>query len=94
MQRRVVLLLLSVTLAGGVARVGGWPGPYWRLWDRAVEDQALVLPGRRPPPRGVVVVARCGNHGVGGGYGLIWDDLEGHERLRACARGVRACTCR
>jgi len=57
MQRPVVLLLLSVTLAGGVARVGGWPGPYWRLWDRAVEDQALVLPGRRPPPRGVVVVA-------------------------------------
>lgn len=57
MNRRLVLLLLTVTLAGGMARLGGWPGPYWRLWDRTVEDQVQVLLGRRPPPQGVVLVA-------------------------------------
>lgn len=57
MKRRLVLLLLSAAVAGGVARAGGWPGPYWRLWDRAVEDQIQAQLGRRPPPRGVVLVA-------------------------------------
>jgi adenylate cyclase len=57
MNRPVGLLLLSALVAGGVARVGGWPGPYWRQWDRAVEDQVQVLLGRRPPPAGVVLVA-------------------------------------
>jgi adenylate cyclase len=57
MNRRLVLLLLSAGIAAGVARQGGWPGPYWRLWDRAVDDQIQVVLGRRPPPRDVVLVA-------------------------------------
>ena len=57
MARRLVLPLLSAAIAGGVALMGGWPGPYWRLWDRAVEDQVQVLLGRRVPPNAVVVVA-------------------------------------
>jgi len=57
MRRRLALLLLSAVIAGGAARMGGWPGPYWRLWDRAVEDQIQVLLGRRPPPDSVVLVA-------------------------------------
>jgi adenylate cyclase len=57
MTRRLLLLLLSAATAGGVARVGGWPGPWWRLWDRAVEDQVQAWLGRRSPPADVVLVA-------------------------------------
>ncbi|MFN9623232.1 MAG: CHASE2 domain-containing protein [Cyanobacteriota bacterium] len=57
MNRRLVLLLVSAIVAGGVARVSGWPGPYWRLWDRAVEDQIQAQLGRRPPPGDLVLVA-------------------------------------
>lgn len=57
MRRRFALLLLSAVIAGGAAWMGGWPGPYWRLWDRAVDDQVQGLLGRRPPPNSVVLVA-------------------------------------
>lgn len=56
MAPRFSLLLFSAAIAAGVARLGGWPGPYWRLWDRAVEDQVQVWLGRRPPPQAVVLV--------------------------------------
>lgn len=55
--RRSVLLLLTASLGGAAALMGGWPGPYWRLWDRAFEDQVQVLLGQRLPPKEVVVVA-------------------------------------
>ncbi|MEB3156072.1 MAG: adenylate/guanylate cyclase domain-containing protein [Cyanobacteriota bacterium] len=57
MTRRLILLLLSATVAAGVARVAGWPGPWWRQWDRALEDQTLTWLGRRSPPPDVVLVA-------------------------------------
>ncbi len=57
MIRRLILLYLSASLAGGVARVAGWPGAWWRLWDRAVEDQTVAWLGRRSPPSDVVLVA-------------------------------------
>ena len=55
--RRSVLLLLTASLGSAAALMGGWPGPYWRLWDRAFEDQVQVLLGQRLPPKEVVVVA-------------------------------------
>lgn len=57
MGRRLALLLLSAALGGGAAWMGGWPGPLWRLWDRAFEDQVQGLVGKRPPPEGVLLVA-------------------------------------
>ncbi len=55
--RRVALWLLTAGLGGLSGWMGGWPGPYWRMWDRAFEDQAQVLLGERTPPKDVVVVA-------------------------------------
>jgi len=55
--RRAILLLLTAGISGAAALTGGWPGPYWRLWERAFEDQLQVLLGERPPPKEVVVVA-------------------------------------
>jgi adenylate cyclase len=55
--RRAILLLISTGLGGATALMGGWPGPYWRLWDRAFEDQVQGLLGTRSPPRQVLVVA-------------------------------------
>ena len=55
--RRAILLLLTASISGAAALMGGWPGPYWRLWERAFEDQLQVLLGERPPPKEVVVVA-------------------------------------
>jgi CHASE2 domain-containing sensor protein len=57
MARRFTLALLTATIGAAAALMGGWPGPYWRQWDRAFEDQAQGLLGRRTPPDGVVTVA-------------------------------------
>lgn len=57
LHRRAVLLLLTTSIAGAAAWMGGWPHPPWRMWDRAVEDQLQTYLGRRPPPKEVVVVA-------------------------------------
>lgn len=57
MARRWALLLLTAALGAGAALMGGWPGPHWRLWDRALEDQLQGLLGRRTPPDSLVVVA-------------------------------------
>jgi adenylate cyclase len=50
-------LLTTIAIAGGTAWMGGWPGPHWRMWDRAVEEQLQGLLGPRPTPKGVVVAA-------------------------------------
>lgn len=55
--RRTILLLLSTCISGGAALMGGWPSTFWRMWDRAFEDQVQLLIGQRIPPQGVVVVA-------------------------------------
>jgi adenylate cyclase len=55
--RRLALLALSAGLGGLSAWMGGWPGPTWRMWDRAIEEQAQALLGPRPAPQPVVVVA-------------------------------------
>ncbi|MEB3194882.1 MAG: adenylate/guanylate cyclase domain-containing protein [Cyanobacteriota bacterium] len=55
--RRTILLLICAGLGGATGLMGGWPGPYWRLWERAFEDQVVVLFGRRPTPKEVRVVA-------------------------------------
>ncbi|MEB3335328.1 MAG: adenylate/guanylate cyclase domain-containing protein [Cyanobacteriota bacterium] len=57
MARRRALLLLTATVGAGAALMGGWPGPHWRLWDRALEDQLQGLLGRRSPPSALVVAA-------------------------------------
>jgi adenylate cyclase len=55
--RRTVLLLLCAGLGGAAGLMGGWPGPYWRLWERAFEDQVEGLFGARPTPKEILVVA-------------------------------------
>ncbi|MFM7237599.1 MAG: CHASE2 domain-containing protein [Cyanobium sp.] len=57
LSRRTILLLFTAGISGAAALMGGWPGPYWRLWDRAFEDQVQVLLGQRPPPGNVLLVA-------------------------------------
>ena len=56
LQRPVSLVLLSVLVVGWTGTTAGWPGPRWRVWERAFEDQLLVLRGQRRPPRELVVV--------------------------------------
>lgn len=55
--RRTVLLLLCAGLGAAAGLMGGWPGPYWRLWERAFEDQVEALFGARSTPKEVLVVA-------------------------------------
>ncbi len=52
----VTLVLLSALVVGWTGATAGWPGPRWRVWERAFEDQLLVLRGPRQPPGEVVVV--------------------------------------
>jgi adenylate cyclase len=49
-----VLGSIAVIAAAGV--VSGWPPSAWRSLERGVETQLMVLRGRRPPPREVVMV--------------------------------------
>ena len=55
-RRPVTLVLLSALVVGWTGATAGWPGPRWRVWERAFEDQLLVLRGPRQPPGEVVVV--------------------------------------
>ncbi|MEI7665603.1 MAG: adenylate/guanylate cyclase domain-containing protein [Synechococcaceae cyanobacterium ELA263] len=57
LKRPVTLVILSALVVGWSGATAGWPGPRWRVWERAFEDQLLVLRGPRRPPRQVLVVA-------------------------------------
>ncbi|MEA5399570.1 CHASE2 domain-containing protein, partial [Synechococcus sp. BA-124 BA4] len=52
--RALVAASLGVALLAGA--ISGWPIGRWRAWERGLEDQLLVLRGRRPPPGQVVLV--------------------------------------
>ncbi|MEI6029873.1 MAG: adenylate/guanylate cyclase domain-containing protein [Synechococcaceae cyanobacterium ELA739] len=55
-RRPLTLLALSALVVAWGGGTAGWPGPRWRVWERALEDQLLVLRGPRRPPRRVLVV--------------------------------------
>ena len=57
LKRPVTLVMLSALVVGWSGATAGWPGPRWRVWERAFEDQLLVLRGQRRPPRQLLVVA-------------------------------------
>jgi adenylate cyclase len=78
---RVIALLSGVVLLwSGIT--AGWPGPRWRLWEQATEEQLLALRGPRRPPAAVVVVA------VDDATLQQGDWFERNRRIPAWARGI------
>ena len=57
MKRTRVIGLLSGVVLLWTGFSAGWPGPRWRLWEQATEEQLLALRGPRRPPAAVVLVA-------------------------------------
>ncbi len=57
MGRFRTLPLLTGVLLIWVGVTAGWPGPRWRVGERALEDQLIRLRGVRKPPAGVLLVA-------------------------------------
>jgi len=55
-RRAITLWILSALVVGWAGVTAGWPGPRWRVWERGLEDQLLMLRGPRRPPRQVLVV--------------------------------------
>ncbi|MEB3331501.1 MAG: adenylate/guanylate cyclase domain-containing protein [Synechococcaceae cyanobacterium] len=56
MKRRLTTALLSAAVLAWVGHTAGWPGPRWRVWERAVEDQRLLWRGPRLPPQQLLLV--------------------------------------
>jgi adenylate cyclase len=52
--RTIAILTGAVVVWVGLS--AGWPGPRWRIWERGLGDQLLLLLGSRQPPASVVVV--------------------------------------
>ena len=56
MRRTRTLAMLTGALLVWVGVSAGWPGPRWRIWERGLGDQLLLLLGPRRPPASVVLV--------------------------------------
>jgi adenylate cyclase len=56
-RRSLATALLSSVVMAWVGVTAGWPGPRWRIWERGLEDQLLLLRGPRRPPAELVLVA-------------------------------------
>ena len=56
MRRPRTIAILTGAVVVWVGLSAGWPGPRWRIWERGLGDQLLLLLGSRQPPASVVVV--------------------------------------
>ena len=82
MARSRTFSVLVVAVLAWVGVSSGWPGPRWRVWERGVEEQLLLLRGpRRPPPNVVLVTVDDATLQQG-------DWFEGEGRIPEWARGV------
>ncbi len=82
MKRTRVMALLSGVVLLWTGYSAGWPGPRWRLWEQATEEQLLALRGPRRPPAAVVVVA------VDDATLQQGDWFERNRQIPAWARGI------
>lgn len=82
LSRGTLLALASGLVLAWVGVTAGWPGPRWRVWERGLEDQLLLLRGPRQPPAGVVVVPVDDATLQQGAW------FEQNRRIPAWARGI------
>ncbi len=83
-QRGRATLLCSALVVLAVGALSGWPPTAWRVWERGMENQLVLLRGRRAPPPQVVLVTIDDATLQQG----AWFVSQNRDRIPAWARGI------